>query len=295
MTAVTLGAVYRPQFPPEAFLDAVLEAERLGLAEVWLWEDCFLQGGLTSVAAALARTDHLTIGLGLMPVPLRNVAVAAMEVAAVERMFPGRFRLAVGHGVQSWMGQVGGRADSPLTLMREYVVALRALLRGEQVTASGRYVTLDGVGLDWPPTRVPPVLVGAVGPKSLTLAGEIADGVLLDADLTPAGVRERVDLCLAARAAAGVTEPFDVVVYQRCYRGPDATERLSEDARPGGVEAGIVDDPVAAARQVAALADAGARTVVLMPSATEPTPTGYLRFVGQDVRRALDADPAARG
>ncbi len=295
MTTPTLGAVYRPQFGPEAFLDAVRAAERAGLSEVWLWEDCFLQGGLTSVAAGLARTDELTIGLGLMPVPLRNVALAAMEIAAVERMFPGRLRLAVGHGVQSWMGQVGGRAQSPLTLMREYVVALRALLRGEQVTTSGRYVNLDRVALDWPPLAAPPVLVGAVGPKSLALAGEIADGVLLDADLTPAAVREQIDVCLAARSAAGVTEGFDVVVYERCYRGPDAADRLAADARPGGVEAAISDDPVAAARQVRALGDAGARTVVLMPSATEPAPVPYLRFVAQDVRRELDTLGPAGG
>ena len=66
--------------------------------------------------------------------PLRNVAIAAMEIAAVERMFPGRLIPGVGHGVLSWMGQVGARVASPLTLMREYVPALRALLAGESVT-----------------------------------------------------------------------------------------------------------------------------------------------------------------
>ena len=75
--------------------------------------------------------------------PLRNVAIAAMEIASVERMFPGRLIPGVGHGVLSWMGQVGARVASPLTLMREYVPALRALLAGESVTTTGRYVTLD--------------------------------------------------------------------------------------------------------------------------------------------------------
>ena len=60
-----------------------------------------------------------------------------MEIAAVERMFPGRLIPGVGHGVLSWMGQVGARVASPLTLMREYVTALRALLAGESVTTTG--------------------------------------------------------------------------------------------------------------------------------------------------------------
>ena len=60
------------------------------------------------------------VGIGLMPAPLRNVATAAMEIATLERLFPGRFVPVVGHGVQDWMGQIGARAESPLTLLREY-------------------------------------------------------------------------------------------------------------------------------------------------------------------------------
>ena len=51
-------------------------------------------------SAALARTESVRVGLGLMPAPLRNPALATMEVATVARLFPGRFVPAVGHGVQ---------------------------------------------------------------------------------------------------------------------------------------------------------------------------------------------------
>ena len=94
--------------------------------------------------------------------PLRNVAITAMELATLERLFPGRVMPGVGHDVRDWMGQVGARAESPMTLLREYATALRALLHGEQVTTSGRYVRLDGVALDWPPSPPPPLLVGAM-------------------------------------------------------------------------------------------------------------------------------------
>ena len=113
-------------------------AHDTGLAELWLWEDCFWGGGMSVASALLAWTDRLHVGVGVFPVPLRNVALAAMETAAVQRMFPGRPGGVVGHGVQDWMGQVGARAASPVTLLSEYLAALRALLRGEPVTTAGR-------------------------------------------------------------------------------------------------------------------------------------------------------------
>ncbi len=185
----SLGVVFRPQLPPERLRALAREAEEAGLEELWLWEDCFLEGGISAAAAALAWTERLRVGVGLLPVPLRNVAVTAMEAATLHRLFPGRAAVAVGHGVQDWMGQVGARAESPLTLLREHLDALRALLRGERVTAQGRYVRLDGVALDWPPADAPDVLTGATGPRTLRLAGEAADGTVLTASTTADGVR----------------------------------------------------------------------------------------------------------
>src|SRR5215468_882478 len=165
--APRVGIVFRPQLPPERLREFVASAEAAGLDDVWLWEDCFLEGGLTSAAVALAGSASLRVGLGLMPAPLRNPALAAMEVATLARLFPGRFVPAAGHGVLPWMEQVGARASSAMTLLREWVAAVRALLHGENLTVSGKYVNLTGVALDWPPAAAPPLLVGARGPKTL--------------------------------------------------------------------------------------------------------------------------------
>jgi hypothetical protein len=73
----------------------------------------------------------------------------------------GAVQLAVGHGVQDWIAQVGARVESPVTLLREYLDALRALLRGDTVTAAGRYVRLDGVALGWARPEPPPGAPGA--------------------------------------------------------------------------------------------------------------------------------------
>ena len=183
------GVVFRPQSPPEELRAAVQAAERAGIGELWLWEDCFLEGGLTTAAAALAWSSTITVGIGLMPVPFRNPALAAMEIATLARLFPGRLTVALGHGVQEWMRQVGAAVDSPMTLLREHTAAVRALLAGDTVTVSGRYVSLDRVALDWPPPVAPTLLVGGRGPKTVGLAGQVADGVLLDNVTDPDMVR----------------------------------------------------------------------------------------------------------
>ena len=278
-----VGAICRPQNAPERMLQCAIDADAAGLAELWLWEDCFLEGGLASAAAILGATQGITVGVGLVPMPLRNVAIAAMEIATVERMFPGRLRVAVGHGVQPWMAQVGAKAASPIGLAREYLVALRALLAGETVTVAGDYVRLDEVALGWPPERRFPILLGAIGPKSLAVAGECADGVLLDADLTVEGAAASIGACLEARRSAGIAAPFETVLYQRYYRGPDAEAELEREAKPGGVAAGLTAGAQEVAARVREMASVGVGTVVLMPSATEADPAGYLSHAALDV------------
>ena len=113
---------------------------------------------------------------GLIPVPLRNVAVLAMELATLQRMFPRRLRVGVGHGVQDWMGQVETRVTSLSLMQGKHRV--EGLLNGDTVSMKD-YITLNEVALDWPPSERMPILVGAIGPKTLQLAGELADKVCL--------------------------------------------------------------------------------------------------------------------
>ncbi|MDH6220210.1 LLM class flavin-dependent oxidoreductase [Streptomyces pseudovenezuelae] len=308
-----LGAVFRPQLPPERLRSVARLADETGLEELWLWEDCFREGGISTAAAALAWTERVRIGVGLLPVPLRNVAVTAMEAAALHRMFPGRPILAVGHGVQDWMGQVGARVESPVTLLREHLVALRALLAGERVTTSGRYVKLDDVALDWPPAEPVPVLAGATGPRSLRLAGEAADGTVLTASTPPEGVRrarQLIDEGIEQRVGQGIgqgiaqgidqrreaadpataipSHDHQVVVYLLAATGIDAPARLRAELAAEGVESvpdlGVAGDAGAVAKAVQRLADAGADTVIIQPTGDEPDPEGFVRFVAEEVR-----------
>lgn len=132
-------------------------------------------------------------------------------------MFPGRFLPGIGHGVLEWMSQAGVRAESPLTLLAEHASALRTLLAGDELSVAGRYVRLDRVRLRWPPAEVPPLLIGGGRPKTLALAGELGDGVILAGELTPEAGRDvtraAVEAVGAAREAAGAVGAFPVVQF----------------------------------------------------------------------------------
>ena len=290
MTA--LGVVFVPDLEPERLRSVARAADAAGVEEIWLWEDCFREGGISTAAAALACTERITVGIGLLPVPLRNVALTAMEVATVERMFPGRLTVGVGHGVQDWMAQVGANVESPLTLLHEYVTALRALLRGEEVTVEGRYVRLDRVALDWPPATPPAVLVGAVGPRTLALSGAVADGAILTSGTSPERLRERRAVVAAGHRDAGRTDPDHIVLFAHAATGADATDRLETERARWGYDS--MDDVAAAgdARAIATMvqrwADAGADRVILLPTPDDPDPEGFMRFVAAEVRPLVD-------
>lgn len=290
MTA--LGVVLVPTLPPEALRPLATAADR-HLDELWLWEDCFKESAVASAGAALAWTERVRVGLGLTPVPLRNVALLAMELATLHRLFPGRLVPGVGHGVQDWMGQVGARAASPLTLLREYTEALRLLLDGSEVTTSGRYVTLDRVRLDWPPEPGTPLLVGGSGPRTLELAGELGDGIVIGSAAAEAELADAVGAAARGRARGGAGEGrMPVVTHLLAATGPGAAQRLEDElARWGHTDGapgrGVAGDARAVADAVRRLADLGATSVVFQPTADEPDLEGFVEFVGRDVRAAL--------
>lgn len=271
MASVTrrIGATFLPDHPPAHFRDVVADAEAAGLPELWLWEDCFREAAFSSAAAALAWTEKLRVGIGIAPMPLRNVAMTAMEIATIEGLFPGRLVPGVGHGVLSWMGQVGERASSPLTLMREYLPALRRLLAGETLSTDGRYVTLDDVALDWPPATAPKVYAAGEGPKTLRLTGEVADGTIISGGKTPERVAEMRAEVDAGAAAAGIPSRREIVVYVPTVFGSGAQGRIAAHLErwdaPGQTEKVVSGDVAAVARRVAEYYEAGADTVVLEP------------------------------
>jgi len=78
--------VFTADRPPEELPAFAGAAEAARLDELWLWEDCFLSGGIAASATALAATSRITVGLGVMPAVFRNPVAAAMEIATLARL-----------------------------------------------------------------------------------------------------------------------------------------------------------------------------------------------------------------
>ena len=214
---MNVGMCFDRSLPAPFVVEVAETLEEAGVDQLWVIEDCFYTAGISLAATALARTESLTVGLGIVPAVARNPAVTAMEIATLAQLAPGRLIAGIGHGVQEWMDQMGARTPSPLTTLEEAITIVRRLLQGDTVTFDGTEFSMRDVALDAPPPDPPPVLAGVRGPKSLTLAGRVADGVVLAEGAGPTYVRNSIE-------HAGSPEPFRVSVFTALAIGDDARE-----------------------------------------------------------------------
>jgi alkanesulfonate monooxygenase SsuD/methylene tetrahydromethanopterin reductase-like flavin-dependent oxidoreductase (luciferase family) len=276
--------MFQASRPVRELPELARRAEALGLDDLWMAEDCFLHSGPAAAAAALAVTERLSVGIGLLPVSVRNPAIAAMELATLANLYPTRTRVAFGHGVEAWMRQIGARPADRIVALEEIVGTVRSLLHGDEVSFQGRTVSIDAVALESPPDPPPTVLIGTTGERGVEVAGRVADGVLL-----PEGA--------SAGAVAWVREllgPDGAIVVYSWLRIEDDGDRAREVVRPlvrarrdegmypslirlGGVsDEGEIDDgavdrtavagtPQECADAIARLAGAGASTVAVLP------------------------------
>lgn len=281
MTAV--GAMIMREVAPEECADHAWQIAP-GLDELWLVEDLGWAGGVAQLATVLGVTDEIAVGHGIAPAPLRNPALLAMEWATLARTHPGRLRLGLGHGVPAWMRAAGAAVESPLTLLRETLDAVRGLLGGERVRHEGRYVRLRDVELEFPPAEVPPILVGATGPASMDVAGAAADGVVLPGTTSPEAVDAARTAVDRARSASGRPGTATVVVFAEFFVGDPTTLGPAPPGVPLGWDA-IAPNPSGVADELGHLVDAGADAVVLVPIG--PDRVHQLRLAATDIAPAL--------
>ncbi len=212
-----IGMCFDRSLPARAVVEFAESLDEDGVDQLWVIEDCFFTAGLSLAATALARTERLQVGIGILPAVARNAAITAMEIATLAELAPGRFIAGIGHGVQEWMEQMGAKPTSPLTTLEEVLTTVRQLLRGETVNFEGQHVALRDVVLDQPPAIVPPVIAGVRGPKSLAMAGRVCDGVVLADGVGPTYVRETI-------RNAGSPNNFRVSVFSALCLTPTQRE-----------------------------------------------------------------------
>src|SRR4030081_1333854 len=167
-------------------LELVREAERLGYDSVWAAE-AYGSDAATVLAWLAGQTETIKLGSAIFQIPGRPPAMAAMTAATLDQISGGRFRLGLGSsGPQVSEGWHGVRFGRQLQRTREYVDVVRSALARERVQYQGETIELplpDGPGKALKLAIAPeqdslPVYIAAIGPKNVTLLGEIADGWL---------------------------------------------------------------------------------------------------------------------
>jgi len=196
-------------------LDAAIE--RVRLAESLGYDSTYVthiagRDSLTVLAAYAAATERIRLGTGVLPIYSRTPVATAQAAATIDEISGGRMIIGLGVShrvtVEGWYGQ---SIDRPVAEMREYVGAIRAMLRGADPPAGERWPTrFRFMGYDVRPDL--PIYIAALSPNMLRLAGEIADGVLLWL-CDPPYVRDVVipEVGKGRETAGKPLEGFDVV------------------------------------------------------------------------------------
>jgi len=163
-------------------------AEKCGFEAVWQGEEyppfTFARESLIPLAGIAAVTTRIKLGTGVLHTWTRNVMTLAMSFATLDELSNGRGMLGIGVLWEPMARMMGIVRKDTLQAMREHVEALHALFDMKTVNVNGEFVKLQNVHLLNKPISIP-IYVGATGFRMMELAGEIADGVLMNYLVSP--------------------------------------------------------------------------------------------------------------
>jgi len=220
-------------------LALAVAADQIGLDAVWVAE-AYGSDAATVLGALAATTTRIGIGSAVLQIPGRTPAMTAMTAATLDALSAGRFRLGLGvSGPQVSEGWHGVRFADPIGRSREYLRIVEQALARRRVIFDGQHFTLPlpaGGGkslvLGFAPVRRKiPIYLAAVGPRNLTLTGEIADGwlaIFFDCQTGAAQIQTIAD---AARAIGRNPSDIDMAV-QASLSVDDDPEAAAELVRP---------------------------------------------------------------
>jgi F420-dependent oxidoreductase-like protein len=221
-------------------VEFVVEAEKLGVDSAWSAE-AWGTDAVTPLAYLAAKTSRIHLGTGIMQISARAPSMTAMTALTLASLSRGRFRLGLGaSGPQVVEGLHGVRFAKPLERLREHLEIVRAILRGEAVRYQGKHYVLPLPGGEGKPIRVAqppnpaiPIYLATLGPASLELTGELADG-WLGTSFVPEAAAEQVLPHLARGAAKSGRQlaDLDLCVGASVEFGDDV-ERMIAARKPG--------------------------------------------------------------
>ena len=218
---------------PKLDMDMILEAEHLGYSQVWTGES-YSTDAVSPAAWILARTTKIKAGTGIMQMPARTPACAAMTVLSLQALSGNRFICGIGPSgpqvIEGWHGVPFGK---PMQRTREYIAIIKQILAREKPLEfhgdqySIPYDGPDASGLGRPLRSIAhgdpnvPFYTASITPAGLRMAGEVADGNL-PIFFSPDAPDVVTGPTLEGRKKAGKTmHGFDTAPFVRAKMGPD--------------------------------------------------------------------------
>ncbi|MDK2980111.1 MAG: 5,10-methylenetetrahydromethanopterin reductase [Chloroflexota bacterium] len=190
-------------------LEYVQYAEKKGFEAVWQAESRLVRDAIVPMAAYAAVSDKIKVGSGVINNWTRNIGLLASTFLTLDDLAPDRIICGIGAWWDPLAQNVGITRSKPLNAMKETVTVMKRLLAMERVTFHGEFVHVDGIELDVvhgrrEPRNVP-VFIGATGDKMMEMAGEIADGVVMNYCVAPEYNHKALELLAKGAKKSGRT------------------------------------------------------------------------------------------
>jgi len=214
-----------PKPPVSEFIDEIVAAETFGFHGVWIADSqSIFRDPFISLTVCALRTQNMVLATGVTNPVTRHPATIACSMATLDELSGGRAILGIGTGFSSV--QTLGLKPASLKQMEEVTRVLRGLMARQPVLYEGREIKMI-----WP-TRKVPIYFASSGPKSLQLAGRVADGVLFQVGSRPALVQYAIDqVRLGAREIGRDAKDVKLCVRLGCAVSEDR-ETARDEIRP---------------------------------------------------------------
>ncbi len=236
--SISIGSAYYNGEEWDQLVEYTQAADRMGVHEAWSAE-AWGMDAIVPLAYLAAKTERIRLGTGIMQISSRVPSMIAMTAQSLDTVSNGRFNLGLGvSGPQVVEGLHGAKFAKPLSRLRECVDILRLGLGGEKLQYDGEHYTLPRPGgegkpirLSQPPRPNLPIYLATLGPKSLQMTGEVADGWLGTCFMPEAGHVFLDDLEAGAKDAGRSLQDIDIQTGGY-FEISDDVERLVAERKP---------------------------------------------------------------
>lgn len=189
-----------------------IQAEKAGFTYLWITDHFNNRNVYVALSIISAYTDKIKFGPGVTNPYFFHPVVTAQAVASLNEIASGRVICGLGAGDKTTLKMVNIKQNKPLSTIREAVQIIREITSGKNLEFEGEIFNIPGAKLNFRMANPIPIFIGAQGPKMLMLAGEIGDGVLINA-ASPKDVENAMVFISQGAEKTGKKGDLDIGAY----------------------------------------------------------------------------------